>query len=163
MIHYFKTEKDSETYKAINAVLTKWNEFNALKNKFCEDYNVHKISYSQFFLCAVDSVHFKELPNNLRDNWKKSTSEKSGWYQLKAYPKDLKLKERWEELKDKRVKRNEIDSILGSKDPFQNCGVNFSNNEFYIFEISDISSYNIPSDCIEISNIEYEKLCQKKS
>lgn len=73
------------------------------------------------------------------------------------------LNARWNFLKDISIPRFDIDRILGGKSPFYQAGLSWMNKDWILFFIEDdtVQSYNIPSDCIEITNIEYGNLIKE--
>lgn len=157
MAHYFKITKNTDTYKRLNDIINKWQEFDKLTVKFCEDYNISKTCHSSYYLCGVNSVKFKTVPTDVRDNWKKAVDDGYGWYTIKVRPKNRALKEAWDNLQNKKIPMHEIDRVLGNNNPTTRWRIE-TFNDFYIAIIDELEYYKIPSDCIEITNIEYNNL-----
>lgn len=158
MDRYYKIPKDSETGKKLNEVIRKAEEFEALRVDFAKKYNLKYTYGSNFYLCSVTGVVFNGTPDSI--NWR-LTSDRMCYIPRKR-TKDKELLDRWNELQQKKIRRSDIDEIIGGIDPFQQCGFDFSFPDCFYVTIGDINAYDIPADCIEISNIEYLNLKEKQ-
>lgn len=154
MDRYYKIPKDSETGKKLNEVIRKAEEFEDLRVDFAKKYNLKYTYGSNFYLCSVVGVVFKDSPN--KTNWRLSSDRMC--YIPRKKTTDDELLDRWNELQEKKIPRSAIDKIIGGKDAFKQCGLDFSFPDCFYVTISDINAYDIPTDCIEISNIEYLNL-----
>lgn len=158
MDRYYKIPKNSETGKKLNEVIRKAEEFEALRVDFAKKYNLKATFSSRFYLCSVVGVEFKKTPDII--NWRIVGDKKC--YIPRTRTKDDELLDRWNELQEKKIPRSAIDKIIGGKDAFKQCGLDFSFPDFFYVTIGDINAYDIPADCIEISNIEYLNLKEKQ-
>lgn len=158
MNRYYKISKDSETGKKLNEVIRKAEEFEALRVDFAKKYNLKCTYGSNFYLCSVVGVVFNDAPDTT--NWRLSNDRMC--YIPRKRTKDDELLDRWNELQEKKIPRSAIDKIIGGKDAFKQCGLDFSFPDCFYVTIDDINAYDIPADCIEISNIEYLNLKEKQ-
>lgn len=160
MDRYYKIHRDSTTGQKLSVLLTQFEEYSKLKEKFTEKYNIESTYICSYYWIELGEVVFKTIPENIKENWKKG-SVKDG-YVLKAKPKDLTLKKDWDELIAKRIKRSEIDRIIGGKDQFYQAGFSFYNSTYFLVIVDEPGKYDFPQDVVEISNIEYLALKNKQ-
>lgn len=157
MEHYFIVFKHTKTGQELQGVRTLWLQFEKQLRTFCEKYAIIASYRSSFYLCDLTYVTFENLPEDLCDNWK--IGDVADSYTLKVHPKNEALKSDWHNLRKLRIERNRLDKAIGGTNPFKQAGFSFNEAKNYIlFVISDKDDYNIPGDCIEISNIEYQML-----
>lgn len=156
MDRYYKINRNSETGQKLAEVLQKANEFLALKREFVSKYSIKYVYESTFYVDDIGCVKFHHLPDDLKDNWKHG--EVQGTYTLKAKPKNQKLKKEWDSLLSKRVKRYEIDRILGCKSMCYHAGLDATSDEWFLIVTEHSEIYDFPTDVLEISNLEYHKI-----
>lgn len=157
MQYYYKVFKSTKTGQELQRIRGLWLEFEKQLKAFCEKYAIKASYRSSFYLCDLSSVAFENIPEDLHDNWKKGPVADS--YTLKVHPKNKALLKDWQNLRDCRIKRSCLDIAIGGDNPFVQAGFSFDEKkDFILFIIGDNEGYNIPEDCIEISNLEYMKL-----
>lgn len=158
MTRYYQIPKESATGLKITEILNRQKHFSEKLKAFLEKYGAERyVAFDRYF-AGIDGVRFKERPN--QENWKKGPVD--GYYQPKKNPKDKALRQEWDELGAMAVPRFDLDKAIGGSDFFKMAGFHFKLNGFYIAVIDDTGSYQIPSDCAEISNIEYATITQQK-
>lgn len=160
MDRYYKIAKDSETGKKFAELVERYNDFKSTKKRFFDKYGISGYSYYDMYFADVTEVTFKDKSSVNKDNWKKGSS--SNKYLPKKEPKDKELKKDWENLKSKRILRSEIDKIAGGKDPFHQCGFDYSVEDYFFIFTDKPEKFDFPSDVIEISNLEYLELTKQK-
>lgn len=153
MERYYKIHKDSSTGKQLLKLVAQFKEYSELKKKFIEKYDIESTFVCSFYWIELGEVSFKTIPKNLRDNWKKGSVKDA--YVLKASPKDHTLEDEWHELIAKRIRRYDIDRILGGKDCFYQAGFSWGNDTFFLITVDDPEKFNFPQDVVEINNLEY--------
>lgn len=164
MDRYFKTLRNSDTGKQLSDLIERKQYFDSQLSSFCKEYQIHATIRPQLNLCGIIGVDFKGKPDNrlwrIKENMyvprKRAVNpeSKNDVFNLNA---------RWNFLKDISIPRFDIDRILGGKSPFYQAGLSWMNKDWILFFIEDdtVQSYNIPSDCIEITNIEYGNLIKE--
>lgn len=160
MDRYYKIAKDSETGKKFAELVERYNDFKETRKKFADKYGVKGWHKYQMYLARVADVVFEHGTPIDRDNWKKSSEP--GGYIPKVNPKDKQLKKDWEELQSKSIQRFEVDKIVGGKDPFHQCGFDYSVEDYFFIFTDKPEIFDFPSDVIEISNLEYLELTKQK-
>lgn len=79
-------------------------------------------------------------------------------YYPRARCKNKDILKDFTDLNENRIRRDELDEIVGNNDIFKHVGFDFSIPEIYVFMIDHDWECKIPKDCEEISNIEYREL-----
>lgn len=160
MERFYKIAKDSETGKKLAELVGRLEDFKATRKKFAEKYGIRGVHHYEMYLANVASVVFKDESSIDRDNWRISPDRLG--YIPKKNPKDKQLKKDWYELQSKNIQRFEVDRIVGGKDPFHQCGFDFSLEDLFFMITNKPENFDFPSDVIEISNLEYLELTKQK-
>jgi hypothetical protein len=156
MDQYYKIKKSSTTGQKITEVLKRVFEYDKLKRQFALKYSIKSTYVSTFYIAEVGCVKFEKLPDDLKDNWKKGDVKQT--YTLKAKPKNQELKQEWEQLLKQRIRRDEIDRILGVNQPFYFAGLDTTPREWFLIVTEHSDIYDFPKDVIEITKEEYLNL-----
>lgn len=159
MERYYKTNRDSETGLMIKALLDRAAEFDKQVDNLREKYGFTKIWTSSFYYRSLDIVEFESEPD--MSVWKKMKDVQNGYYP-RARSKNKEALSDFTELNQLRIRRDELDNIIGNNRAFTKAGFIFTVPEIYIFIVKSNWECKIPKDCKEISNIEYNKLTTKK-
>lgn len=166
MDRYFKTRKDSGTGKKLSDLFERKEYFDGQLDNLCKEYKIYATIRPQLNLCGIIGVDFRSLPD--KRLWRKR--ENMYVPRKRAIDKDSKndlfiLNARWDSLRDISIPRFDLDKILGGTSPFYQAGISWKNKDWFMFFIEDetVKSYNIPSDCIEITNIEYSELMKDEA
>lgn len=148
---YYKTRVDSETGKKFTELQNKKDLLHNQNKQLAEKYG-----FSQWTVWSfgrdIATVLFDEEPDGKL--WHKN---KDG-----SYRPSKKVKAGKEIDKEfKSVSRLEMEDHnypVGLKDPFKRIGFNLTRKDFYGFEVGDDWEFEPPTDCEEITSIEYKSL-----
>ena len=161
MDRYYKTSASSETGRKVLEIFARKERFADKFGWFCKKYGIRSASYSKYYLCGMSSVVFNGNTMPSGSIWKRDGSG----FTLRAKPRDKNfaetfksVKKDWDAVRALQIERIEVDQAFGGNDPFLQCGVDISNNDWVLFYTPHPECYEIPSDCQEISNIEYAEL-----
>lgn len=154
MDKYYKVPRNSETGKKFAEIEKRKHEcFDAVK-EFIKPFGATQFRYSRWSLWGgIDSIILENEPD--LKIWKKVGYQE---YYPKANSKEGKeLIKKMKELPT--VSFNDLNSIVGYQtDWYSHIGFSYGNKEFFGFIIGLDWKANIPSDCIEITASEYEKI-----
>lgn len=160
MDRYYKVSVDSETGGKLKDLLNKADTFEKQLEKLRQKYGFKNTWHSSFYYKSLDVVEFEEEPD--MTTWKKKKGCFHG-YSPRARGKNKEVLNDFKELDELRIRRDELDDIIGNDNVFCHAGFNFNIPEFYLFMVDSEWKCKIPKDCREISNIEYNKLTTKKA
>lgn len=160
MERYYKTNRDSETGLKLKAILDKADKFNKHVEKLRKKYGFTETWHSTFFYKDLSAVTFEKEPD--MTIWKRMKDVHSNSYYPRTKCKDKSVLADFKELSKLSIRRDELDEIVGNNDVFCQAGFNFNASGIYIFIVENDWGCDIPKDCQEISNIEYEQLTSKK-
>lgn len=159
MEKYYKTNRNSKTGLKLKAILDKVEEFDKQISELSKKYGFSEIAHSQYFLKSLDAVIFEENPD--KTIWKKVKDVYNGYYP-RTRCKNKELIDDFDKVNKLRIRRIELDKIIGNNRVFCHAGFNVDIPNVYIFIVESDWNCDIPQDCQEISNIEYEKLISNK-
>lgn len=80
---------------------------------------------------------------------------------MKCAEKNVKILQDFTDLNKGRIRRDELDTIIGNEGVFTQAGFDFTILDIYVFIVESNWKCKFPSDCEEISNVEYSKLTSK--
>ena len=153
MERYYKTGRSSETGLKIKAILDRADEFDKQVEVLRKKYGFGSIWRSNFYFKDLSAVEFKEEPDVA--NWKRIGS--NGYYP-RARGKNKDILRDFTSLRSLNIRRDELDSIIGNEDIFTQAGFDFTIPDIYVFIVDNSWECQIPTDCEEITNVEYNKL-----
>lgn len=158
MEKYYKTNRCSETGLKIKALLDKADEFSKQVEVLRKKYGFGKTWTSSFYYRSLDIVEFIEEPD--MTNWKRIKDVHNGYYP-RARCKNKEILQDFTDINKNKIRRDELDSIIGNEGVFTHAGFDFTIPDIYVFIVESGWKCKIPKDCEEISNIEYSKLISK--
>lgn len=158
MERYYKTSRSSETGLKIKALLDKADEFNKQVEVLRNKYGFGKTWTSSFYYRSLNIVEFQEEPDMA--NWKRIKDVSNGYYP-RARGKNKEILQDFTDLNKGRIRRDELDTIIGNEGVFTHAGFDFTIPDIYVFIVESNWKCKFPSDCEEISNVEYSKLTSK--
>lgn len=156
MKRYYKTDRDSKTGLKIKAILDRASEFDAHVEILQEKYKFKKIWNLSYYFKNIDAVEFNEEPD--MTVWKEVEGLENAFYPRRRHNKNKDLLNDFKDLKKLQIRRDELDKIIGHNDFFNRAGFYFVSPGIYIFIVESDWKCNIPEDCEEITNLEYDKL-----
>ena len=156
MEKYYKTSRSSETGLKVKAILDRADEFDKQVEVLRKKYGFGSIWRSNFYFKDLSAVEFKEEPDVA--NWKRIGS--NGYYP-RARGKNKDILRDFTNLRSLNIRRDELDSIIGNEDIFTQAGFDFAIPDIYVFIVNSSWKYQIPTDCEEITNVEYSQLMSK--
>lgn len=157
MERYYKTNRDSNTGLKIKAILDRAGKFDEQLKILREKYGFGKIWTLSDYYKSVDAVEFKEEPD--MTIWKKIEGIcNDNAYYPSIYSTNKDVLNDFNDLKKLKIGRYKLDEIIGNDNYFNQAGFYFDSPGIYIFIVESDWKCNIPQDCKEITNIEYEKL-----
>lgn len=153
---YFKTLRTSDTGQKLTAIHEKAAKYQNEMYEFLktigasnayEGYNYYKTGVSGIIFPYGYDVpkHFKRISQGYWPNLRYKEGKK-----IHSQISDLPV-----------VRNRELNACVGLRERFSRIGYCKSNKDYQLFEVDKESSYTPPSDCIEITSKEYEKLSQK--
>ena len=158
MDRYYKVSINSETGLKLKALIDKATEFDKKIDKLREKYGFKNYWHSSFYYKSLDVVELQEEPD--MTVWKKEKDCFHG-YSPRMKSKNKEVLNDFKELAELRIRRDELDDIIGNDSVFCHAGFDFTVPEFYLFTVDREWKCKTPKDCKEISNIEFEKLTTK--
>lgn len=158
MERYYKTNRDSKTGLKIKALLDKADEFDKQVAVLCKKYGFGKIWTSSFYYRSLDIVEFTEEPDMA--NWKRIKDVHNGYYP-RARGKNKEILQDFIDLNKGRIRRDELDTIIGNEGVFTHAGFDFTIPDIYVFIVESGWKCKLPKDCEEITNVEYSQLMSK--
>lgn len=156
MERYYKTSRSSETGLKIKALLDKADRFDEQVEVLRKKYGFESIWRSNFYCKDLSAVEFKEEPDMA--NWKRIGS--NGYYP-RARGKNKDILRDFTNLRSLNIRRDELGSIIGNEDIFTQAGFDFTIPDIYVFIVNSSWKCQIPTDCEEITNVEYSQLMSK--
>ena len=158
MERYYKISRSSETGLKIKALLDKADEFNKQVEVLRKKYGFGKTWTSSFYYRSLDIVEFQEEPDMA--NWRRIKDVSNGYYP-RARGKNKEILQDFTDLNKGRIRRDELDTIIGNEGVFTQAGFDFTIPDIYVFIVESNWKCKSPGDCEEISNVEYSKLTSK--
>ena len=153
MERYYKTSRSSETGLKIKTLLDRADKFDEQVEVLRKKYGFGSIWRSNFYFKDLSAVEFKEEPDVA--NWKRIGS--NGYYP-RARGKNKDILRDFTQLNNLKIRRDELDLIIGNEDIFTRAGFDFTIPHIYVFIVDSSWKCRIPTDCEEITNVEYSKL-----
>lgn len=158
MERYYKTNRISDTGLKIKAILDSADEFDKQVKVLRRKYGFGKTWTSSFYYRSLDIVEFREEPDMA--NWKRIKDVSNGYYP-RVRGKNKEILQDFTDLNKRRIRRDELDSIIGNEGVFTHAGFDFSILDIYVFIVESDWKCKVPKDCEEITNVEYNKLISK--
>lgn len=156
MERYNKTSRSSETGLKIKTLLDRADKFDEQVEVLRKKYGFGSIWRSNFYFKDLSAVEFKEEPDVA--NWKRIGS--NGYYP-RARGKNKDILRDFTNLRSLNIRRDELGSIIGNEDIFTQAGFDFTIPDIYVFIVDSSWKCQIPTDCEEITNVEYSQLMSK--
>lgn len=158
MERYYKTSRSSETGLKVKALLDRADKFDEQVEVLRKKYGFGKIWTSSFYYKSLDIVEFTEEPDAV--NWKRIRDVSNGFFP-RARGKNKEILQDFADLNKGRIRRNELDTIIGNGNVFAQAGFDFTIPDIYVFIVDSSWKCQIPTDCEEITNVEYSQLMSK--
>lgn len=154
MYKYYKTSRDSDTGRKISVLRARIADFDVKVEELRKKYGFQRVTLRGFFCKELFGVEFSEEPD--MTVWKKVKNAPDNVYAPRAQSKSV-LKD-FAKVNKYSIMRSELDSIFGNDDLSHSVGVDFTVPEVYLFYAEHDWKMKIPSDCTEITNLEFAKL-----
>ena len=150
MERYFKVEKDSKTGRAFMEIMARKAKFDDKAKAVCDKYGIRQMYCIGWDLCGVHTCKMNTTPD--KADWKKVDDG----YMPKVRSKNKELLADFAELHALSIRRDEVDLLLGQKNPFHQVGFDVL-DDCIVFTIGD--DYKIRcADAKEISNMAYSAM-----
>ncbi len=155
---YFKTKRDSETGVKFSQIENKKKEVKDALDLVIKKYGAHGLCgdrWAAFGGCEV--LIFDNAPDT--SVWKKSNEINNGYKPKLNTVKGKEIKKYFDSVP--KISKKEVNMCIGfNEDMFKTIGYSFANPEYYLFQVSKDWGIDIPLDCEEVTQTEYDSLCK---
>lgn len=157
MTIYFKTKKDSETGKKIQALVDRAKNAEEEINKFVDELNSdRKYLTSDRYILGTGIVGLKFETEPDMKVWKKFHGFPFYYSPRMSSKEGKKLQEKLDSF-DK-VWKTEIGETIGFDDFFKTPGIQIKGVDYFGIAFGSDWNHTLPTDCFEITGSEYNNL-----
>jgi hypothetical protein len=149
---YYITKRDSETSKKLAAVIDQMEAANTASADLCKDLGGESGRIGYWCVAGgISCILFKNPPP--KELWKRV---EDGWMPKGNVKEGKKLFARIKELP--KVFYQDLNDVLGHKEPFGHFGYNPLNEEYLGIKISEKWDITMPADCEEVTKTRYQEI-----
>ena len=155
---YYKISKESELGLKIKNLITTGQQSAKEIEAYVQELGATNYLVNDRYLLntGISAVEFVDEPD--MKIWKKFDTRKFPDYYAPRLgsKKGKEIQTKFDLFK--KVKREEIDLLIGNVSFCRSCGIALGGTDFYGIVIEDDWELKMPSDCIEVTFTEYKKL-----